>query len=112
MCKKYGALDLFVYLLLVIFFGKRNHVDYVIFLPLQPVCIPVVDYQLIAPAPYVAPIWYNGAGIFHKVVQVSLHSKLADVGGRGAETPEKVNPVLITPTGRFVASQGRLSLGL
>ena len=87
-------------------------ITYVIFSALSPVCIPVVDYQLIAPAPYVAPIWYNGAGIFHKVVQVSLHSKLADVGGRGTETPEKVNPVLVTPTGCFVASQGRLSLGL
>ena len=83
-----------------------------IFFALQPVCIPVVDYQLIAPAPNIAPIWYNGAGIFNKVVQVSLHSKLANVGGRGAETPEKVNSVLVTPTGCFVASQGRLSLGL
>ena len=79
---------------------------------MQPVRISVVDDQLIAPAPYVAPIWYNGAGIFHKVVQVSLHSKLTDVGGRGTETPEEVNPVLVTPTGRFVTSQGCLSLRL
>ena len=79
---------------------------------LKPVCIPVVDDQLIAPASYVAPIWYNGAGIFHKVIQVSLHSELIDVGGRGTEPPEKVNPVLVTPAGGFVASQRRLSLGL
>ena len=80
--------------------------------PPQPVCNPVVDNQLIAPAPYVAAIWHNGAWIFHKVVQVPLHSKLTDVGGRGTETPEEVNPVLVTPTGRFVTSQGCLSLRL
>ena len=79
---------------------------------LQPVCIPVVDDQLIAPAPDIAPIRYNGARVLYKVVQVSLHPKLTDVGGRGAEAPKQVNPVLVTPACCFVASQRRLSLRL
>ena len=98
-------------------FDYRLPVNYdgrvVLFLvALLPVCISVVDDQLIAPASYVAPIWCNCAWVLHKVVQVALHPKLTDVGGRRAEAPKKVDPVLITPTGCFVASQRSLSLRL
>ena len=75
-----------------------------ILVALLPVCISVVDDQLIAPAPNVAPVWCNCAWVLHKVVQVALHPKLTDVGGRRTKAPKKVNPVFITPTRCFVAS--------